>query len=209
MGRLPCLGDLLRPQKPRQVAKKNREEADLFLLSHPSSKSAKQEPSSRRNPYDHWPYSSDPGVTRQARGGPGMSCLRRPAADHDEGSPRGDFRGSIAQRLIGLATLRRGSHPPRKTRFRRLARLYRTGLVTRRVPLKGFERKAVLLSRASWRNVSSFFSRVAKVAGEPLTAYNGRRNTSEEAPHAQTTTFTTTTATGPLSDPHPDSPRLP
>ena len=52
-------------------------------------------------------------------------------------------------------------------------------------------------------------TRVAKVAGEPLTAYNGRRNTSEEAPHAQTTTFTTTTATGPLSDPHPDSPRLP
>ena len=43
-------------------------------------------------------------------------------------------------------------------------------------------------------------TRVAKVAGEPLTAYNGRRNTSEEAPHAQTTTFTTTTATGPLSD---------
>src|SRR5271157_3383005 len=48
-------------------------------------------PSSRRNPYDHSPYSSDPGVTRQARGGPGMSCLRRPAADHDEGSPRGDI----------------------------------------------------------------------------------------------------------------------
>ena len=44
---------------------------------------------------------------------------------------------------------------------------------------------------------------VAKVAGEPLTAYNGCRNTSEEAPHAQTTTFTTTTATGPLSDPTP------
>src|SRR5271157_1189921 len=52
-------------------------------------------------------------------------------------------------------------------------------------------------------------TRVAKVAGEPLTAYNGRRNTSEEAFHAQTTTFTTTTATGPLSDPHPDSARLP
>src|SRR5208337_216723 len=84
MGRLPCLGDLLRPQKPRRVAKKSRGSRPVFLLSHPSSKSAKQEPSSRRNPYDHSPYSSDPGVTRQARGGPGMSCLRRRAADHEE-----------------------------------------------------------------------------------------------------------------------------
>ncbi len=49
------------------------------------------------------------------------------------------FRGSITQRLISLSTLRSGSHPPpRKTRFRLLARLCRTGLVTRRVPMKGF-----------------------------------------------------------------------
>ena len=49
------------------------------------------------------------------------------------------FRGSITQRLIWLSTLRSGSHPPpRKTRFRLLVRLCRTGLVTRRVPIKGF-----------------------------------------------------------------------
>src|SRR3954452_4207013 len=50
------------------------------------------------------------------------------------------FRGSIARRLVWLSTLRSGSHPPpRKTRFRLLARLCRTGLATRRVPSKGFK----------------------------------------------------------------------
>ena len=50
------------------------------------------------------------------------------------------FRGSIAQRLISLSTLRSGGYPtPRKTRFRLLARLCRTGLVTRRVPSERFQ----------------------------------------------------------------------
>ncbi len=31
------------------------------------------------------------------------------------------------------------THPPRKTRFRLLVRLYRTGLVTRRVPFERFQ----------------------------------------------------------------------
>jgi hypothetical protein len=63
-----------------------------------------------------------------------------PASDKDEGSEqREKFRGSIAQRLISLSTLRSESRlSPRKTRFRLLARLCRTGLVTRRVPIKGF-----------------------------------------------------------------------
>src|SRR5271157_3843822 len=43
MGRPPCLGDLLTPQKPRQFAKKSRGSRPVFLLSHLSSKSAKQE----------------------------------------------------------------------------------------------------------------------------------------------------------------------
>ena len=51
------------------------------------------------------------------------------------------FRGSITQRLISLSTLRSGGRPPpRKTRFRLLDRLCRTGLGTRRVPAKGFKR---------------------------------------------------------------------
>src|SRR5208337_2834235 len=49
------------------------------------------------------------------------------------------------------------THPPRKTRFRLLVQLYRTGLVTRRVPSERFQASAILLSRASWRDVSSSF----------------------------------------------------
>ncbi len=40
------------------------------------------------------------------------------------------------------------THPPRKTRFRLLVRLYRTGLVTRRVPSERFQVSTILLSRA-------------------------------------------------------------
>ncbi len=74
-----------------------------------------------------------------------------PASDKDEGSgQRGIFRGSIAQRLISLSTLRSESRlSPRKTGFRLLARLYRTGLVTRMVPIKGFTFEMTLLFRAS------------------------------------------------------------
>jgi hypothetical protein len=51
------------------------------------------------------------------------------------------------------------TRPPRKTRFRLLARLCRTGLVTRRVSMKGFTLEAIPLSRTSWRNVRSCFDR--------------------------------------------------
>ena len=45
-------------------------------------------PSSRRNPCDHSPYSSDPGVTRQAEWTMSELPGAAPATDHDEGSPR-------------------------------------------------------------------------------------------------------------------------
>src|SRR5512135_530153 len=38
MDRLPCVGVLLRPQKPRQDAKKSRGSRPVFLLSHLPSK---------------------------------------------------------------------------------------------------------------------------------------------------------------------------
>jgi hypothetical protein len=81
-----------------------------------------------------------------------------PASDNDEGSGRRrKSRGSIAQRLISLSTLRSESRlSPRKTRFRLLARLCRAGLVTRRVPIKGFTLLAILLFRASWRKDTIF-----------------------------------------------------
>src|SRR5271157_1615739 len=96
-------------------------------------------PSSRRNPCDHSPYSSDPGVTRQAEWTMSKLPGAAPATDNDEGSPRGDFGAqshsvrSGCLRFAGVVT-----HPPRKTRFRLLVRLYRTGLVTRRVPSERF-----------------------------------------------------------------------
>jgi len=53
--------------------------------------------------------------------------------------PQRSFRGSITRLRHWLSTLRRPGYPtPRKTRFRLLARLSRTGLTTRRVPTKGF-----------------------------------------------------------------------
>src|SRR5271157_3241932 len=97
-------------------------------------------PSSRRNPCDHSPYSSDPGVTRQAEWTMSKLPGAAPATDNDEGSPRGDFGAqshsvrSGCLRFAGVVT-----HPPRKTRFRLLVRLYRTGLVTRRVPSERFQ----------------------------------------------------------------------
>lgn len=54
-------------------------------------------------------------------------------------APTTDFRGSITQ--LGTGCLRFAgwvTPPPRKTRFRSLARRYRAGLITRRVPTKGF-----------------------------------------------------------------------
>src|SRR5271157_1989847 len=45
-------------------------------------------PSSRRNPCDHSPYSSDPDVTRQAEWTMSKLPGAAPATDHDEGSPR-------------------------------------------------------------------------------------------------------------------------
>src|SRR3974377_1307257 len=106
-----------------------------------------------------------------------------------------------------LRPRRGGGQPPRSTRPSQDGSPPRGGPCG---PRPAAEREARLIDEDNGRMLPpGFFSRVAKVAGEPLTAYNGRRNTSEEAPHAQTTTFTTTTATGPLSAPHPNSPRLP
>ena len=89
------------------------------------------------NPRDHspclrprWDQAGSVGQGELPGAAPAFATTRAPARR---------FRGSIAQRLISLSTLRSGGYPPpRKTRFRLLARLYRAGLVTRRVPAKGF-----------------------------------------------------------------------
>jgi hypothetical protein len=62
-----------------------------------------------------------------------------PACVNNGGSHDRRFRGSIARHRDSLSPLRSGGRPPpRKTRFRLLARLCRAGLVTRRVATKGF-----------------------------------------------------------------------
>jgi hypothetical protein len=82
------------------------------------------------------------------------NAWRSPRGRPRRGLTTRKFRGSITQRLIWLSTLRGDGRPsPRQTRFRLLARLCRTGLVTRRISMKGFTFEMILLSRASWRKV--------------------------------------------------------
>ena len=68
------------------------------------------------------------------------------------------FRGSITRHRHSLSTLRSAAHAaPRKTRFWLLARLYQTGLVTRRIPTKGFRDASYIafsFPKLSWRNVT-------------------------------------------------------
>jgi len=64
---------------------------------------------------------------------------RGPRCVHDEGSHIRTFEAQ--SHGFGTGCLRfagRVTPTPRKTRFRLLARLFRTGLITRRVPSKGF-----------------------------------------------------------------------
>jgi hypothetical protein len=78
----------------------------------------------------------DPGGTDAS--GPSMR-RRGPRSVHDEGSHIAAFEAQ--SHGFGTGCLRfagRVAPTPRKTRFRLLARLSRTGLTTRRVPSKGF-----------------------------------------------------------------------
>ena len=68
---------------------------------------------------------------RCAGAAPAVSTTKAPALRTFEAQSHGFGTGCL--RFAGRVT-----PPPRKTRFRLLARLFRTGLVTRRVPSKGF-----------------------------------------------------------------------
>jgi hypothetical protein len=87
----------------------------------------------------HCPFALffDPGRTEHTRPlrcdgmAPAMTTTKAPTTIH--------FRGSIARLQDSLFTLRPvRCHTRRKTRFRPLAKRYRTGLLTRRVVTKGF-----------------------------------------------------------------------
>ena len=83
---------------------------------------------------------------------------RPPRPDHDEGSPRVVISG-LNRTAFDLAVYASQGWSPThhaRLRFRLLVRLYRTGLVTRRVPSERFQASAILLSRASWHKVRPF-----------------------------------------------------
>ena len=95
------------------------------------------------------------GPTHQA-----LTVRRRgPRYVHGEGSHKVAFEAQ--SHGFGTGCLRfagRVTPTPRKTRFRLLARLFRTGLVTRRVPMKGFTMypTSILLSQVQ-RSARTFY----------------------------------------------------
>ena len=103
-----------------------------------------------RNPRDHSPCSLTPAGPSTPVG----PCASLPTwpplvtttrAPHD-----GRFRGSIARRLISLSTLRGEGYPHHARLASGCWQLYRTGLVTRRVPEKVSTFVAILLFRLLW-----------------------------------------------------------
>jgi hypothetical protein len=95
---------------------------------------------------------SDPGRTGHTR--PLKCASTAPVASTTKAPTTRFFRGSIARLWDWLSTLRGLGRPStaRKTRFRLLARLCRTGLVTRRVALKGFNASSTSsFPELSWR----------------------------------------------------------
>ena len=116
-------------------------------------------PSSRRNPCDHSPYSSDPGVTRQAEWTMSELPGAAPATDHDEGSPRVLISG-LNRTAFDLAVYASQGWSP--THHARLASGCWSGSTGRDwLPagfhLKGFKLPTIPLSRAFLRDVRSSF----------------------------------------------------
>ena len=91
--------------------------------------------------------------TRQAI----ATCRHGPRYDHNEGSHDNSLSrlNRTASGLAVYASPDAVTRTGRKTRFRPLAKRYRTGLVTRRVPMKGFRVAPYISSpfpKLAWRN---------------------------------------------------------
>ena len=117
-------------------------------------------PSSRRNPCDHSPYSSDPGVTRQAEWTMSELPGAAPATDNDEGSPRVLISG-LNRTAFDLAVYASQGWSP--TRHARLASGCWSGSTGRDwLPagfhLKGFKLPTILLSRTFLARYQFVFS---------------------------------------------------
>src|SRR5208282_5605555 len=107
-------------------------------------------PSSRRYPCDHSPYSSDPGVTRQAEWTMSKLPGAAPATDHDEGSPRCVISG-LNRTAFDLAVYAsQGWLPTHHARLASGCWSSSTGRdwLPAGFHLKGFKLPTILLSRA-------------------------------------------------------------
>lgn len=124
-------------------------------------------------PFVPSPCSSTPAGPRAS--GP-YDALARPPLCPQRRLPRQTcFRGSFARLWNSLFTLRPvRCRTRRKTRFRSLAKLSRTGLITRRVPSKGFRGASYISSsfpKLSWRKDRHVKTILADdTAGDTLTA---------------------------------------
>ena len=112
-------------------------------------------PSSRRNPCDHSPYSSDPGVTKQAEWTMSELPGAAPATDHDEGSTRVVISG-LNRTAFDLAVYASQGWSP--THHARLASGCWSGSTGRDwLPagfhLKGFKFRLSSFPELSWREV--------------------------------------------------------
>jgi hypothetical protein len=113
------------------------------------------------NPHCPFAMFCDPG--RPVRPRPVQDVRTAPASDTTKAPTSTPFRGSIAWPSSSLSTLRRMGHPTqRKTRFEVLVRLSWTGLLTRKVPSKGFRVLSYIsspfpklgLARIQWSPIS-------------------------------------------------------
>ena len=164
----PSLGDTLErlrfvPVRPQTPSRRIIPEFAVPVAPDPVYfKGLPGSPKFPGNPRDHSPCSPTPARPdtrdgtncQRIRHGPRVEPRRRLSTNRR-------FRGSIARLLVWLSTPRSGGRPPpRKTRFRLLVPALPGGSRTRRVPVKGFRiLRFFLLSRASWRNLPSLFTR--------------------------------------------------
>ena len=129
---LPSLGDTIASSsfRPRQLGTRA---ADPPGVWGPGLQPAVNDGSDRVSQVPEQPSCPcalflDPGRTESAK--PLRRLGAAPACVNNGGSRKQRFRGSIARHRDWLSTLRSGGHPPpRKTRFRLLARLCRAGFV--------------------------------------------------------------------------------
>ena len=149
-------------------------------------------PSSWRNPCDHSPYSSDPGVTRQAEWTMSKLPGAAPATDHDEGSPRCVISG-LNRTAFDLAVYASQGWLP--THHARLASGCWSGSTGRDwLPagfhLKGFKLPTILLSRAFLARGQTWFLVFRDGTG------SGRKpNTKSDPENSQYQSLTPRTAT--------------